>query len=160
MKPKINNAADLKREILRLNNLKKEQEGYLREQWDLVEDKVTAPFKRLNHFLGFIPNLVNTGPKGKEDEGWLGKGLRLGIPFLLNRVFFKKAGVAKRLLMAIVSNQALGLLNKDLIAQGIDKITAFIRRTKVEKRGRKIQEIKNKKSQEYNFGIPPDSETY
>jgi len=159
MRPKINDITDLQLEIQRLKNLKREQEVYFNDQYDLLKVKLTKPFQFMERIFSFLPggsatkaSVINT-----NDEDWLTRTLRIGLPFLVNRMFFRKAGYFKRFLMGVVSSQAAGFFNKERLAKGIDKLTALIKHSKVNKQEKKIRTQKEK---EYNFGIPPDSETY
>lgn len=158
-KPKINTISDLQQEILRLKNLKKEQELYFNDQYTLLSEKLSKPLHVVERLFSFLPGgaALNANIVGAGEEDWLTRTLRIGLPFLVNRMFFRKAGYFKRFAMGILSSQAAGFLNKERLAQGIDKLTALIRRSKSKKKDRKVRTQREK---EYNFGIPPDSETY
>jgi len=157
MKTKISNVAELHAEIARLKNIKIEQEAFLEFQVDLLKAKVTKPFHFFQQLFSFIPgaDLLNKVSRhGSTHEDWLSKSLRIGLPFLINRVFFRKAGYIKRIVMGLLSSQAAGLLNKERLAHAIDAVTAWIKKDP-KKKARDKQSTRN-----YNFGIPPDSETY
>lgn len=160
MKNKISNIAELQAEIARRNNIKVEQEAYLKFQFDLLKEKVNKPIHFFQQIFSFLPGarLFNqVGVKGGEfHEDWLTKGLKVGLPFLVNRVFFRKAGYIKRIVMGLLSTQAAGFLNKDRLTSIVDKITHLVKRqTKKDPKRYK----RNSKT-EYDFGIPPDSETF
>jgi len=157
MKTKISNVTELQAEIARLKNIKVEQEAFLEFQVSLLKDKVTKPFHFFQQLFSFIPgaDLLNKiGTQSSTQEDWLSKSLRIGLPFLVNRVFFRKAGYIKRIVMGLLSSQAAGLLNKERLAHAIDAVTTWIKKAP-KKKNKTKQRARN-----YNFGIPPDSETY
>lgn len=160
MKNKITNLAELQGEIARLQNVKREQEAYLQDQFGILKEKVMKPVHFLQNMFAFLPSssglFSNIGSKGGSGfhEDWLTKSLKLGLPFLVNRVFFRKAGYIKKILMGLVSTQAAGFLNKERLAGIVDSITSLIKKKPKEK-GSKVR-----RSADYDFGIPPDSETY
>lgn len=151
---KIKNLDDLRLEIARLKTLAKEQEDYLSDQYHLFNDKLAAPVRFVKSLISWVPGadlMKNLFAKGKKDEDWMSKALRIGLPVVLNRVFLRKAGFLKRALVTLLSQQAAGALNKDRISELINKIANFIR---PEKRG------KHAVRRKVDYGIPPDSETY
>ncbi|MEH6304123.1 hypothetical protein RYH73_00650 [Olivibacter sp. CPCC 100613] len=162
MKNKITNIEELQAEIARLKTMKMEQEAYLEHQFGLLKDKINKPVHFFQNMFSFLPNTAslfgNIGTKGGAFQGdWLTKSLRIGLPFLVNRVFFRKAGYFKRILMGLLSSQAAGFFNKERLAQGIDAVTSWIKKSS--KKG-KSAKPSNRNRRDYDFGIPPDSETY
>lgn len=162
MKSKITNLDELKQEIARLKNIKVEQEAYIGHQYDLLKTKINKPFHFFQNMFSFLPAsniLSKVGAKGGGDfhEDWMTKGLRVGLPFLVNRIFFRKAGYLKRIIMGLISTQAAGFLNKDRLANMVDNITSWIKKKPEQKRNRRKSGLS---ADEYDFGIPPDSETY
>ncbi|WP_345234335.1 hypothetical protein [Olivibacter ginsenosidimutans] len=153
--------AELQAEIARLQNTKVEQEAYLQFQFDLLKEKVNKPIHFFQQLFSFLPGaqLFNKiGIKnGQFHEDWLTKSLKVGLPFLVNRVFFKRAGYVKRIVMGLLSTQAAGLLNKERLTGIIDKVTHWVKRES--KKGTSRRARRNAKA-DYNFGIPPDSETF
>ena len=152
-KSKINNLTELRAEILRLKTFQEEQENYLSDQYRLLEQKVQAPFKFISGLFSWFPGFSSVVPSStqvKEGEDWVTKSLRLGLPYVLNRFFFRRAGAVKKLLVAILSQQAAGALNKDRISGLISKVSELIR-PKSKRKG---------KVHHQDYGIPPDSETY
>jgi len=151
---KIKNLDDLRLEIVRLKALAKEQEDYLSDQYHLFNDKLAAPLRFVKSLISWVPGVdlaKNLFAKGKKDEDWLSKALRIGLPVVLNRFFLRKAGFLKRTLVTLLSQQAAGALNKDRISEVINKVADFIRPT---------QRGKHSVRRKVDYGIPPDSETY
>ncbi|WP_262245072.1 hypothetical protein [Parapedobacter soli] len=149
---KIKNLGDLRLEIARLNTLAKEQESYLSDQYRLLSEKVAAPVRFVKSLATWVPGAgIAKGLFEKhKDEDWLSRGLRIGLPVVLNRFFLRKAGFLKRALVTLLSQQAAGALNKDTVAGVISKVADFIRPA-----------AKRRKRPRHNdYGIPPDSETY
>lgn len=150
---KIKNLDDLRLEIARLKTLAKAQEDYLSDQYHLFNDKIAAPVRFAKSLLSWVPGVdlaKGLFAKGNKDEDWLSKGLRIGLPVILNRLFLRKAGFIKRILVTLLSQQAAGALNKDHIVSLVGKVADFIRPSK---KGMK-------KPRHKDYGIPPDSETY
>ena len=149
---KIKNLSDLRLEIARLKTLTREQERYLGDQYQLLSEKVAAPARFIKSLATWAPGVNFTKglfEKGKKDEDWLSRALRIGLPVVLNRFFLRKAGFIKRALVTLLSQQAAGALNKDTVAGLISKVAEFIRPSA----------SRNKRARQKDYGIPPDSET-
>jgi hypothetical protein len=151
-KKDIHTIEDLRAEIARLKVLKFEQEAYLGDQFSLLEYKLEAPMRLYERIASFLPSAKEAFlPNGKSmGSDWVTNSLRVGLPFLFNKVLFRKAGFIKKGLLLLASQQAAGFLNKDRLADLIDKITTLIHPSNKGK----------KKKKETDYGIPPDSETY
>ena len=150
---KIKNLGDLRLEIARLKALAQEQESYLGDQCQLLREKVAAPVRFLKSLAMWVPGASFTKglfEKGKKDEDWLNKVLRIGLPIVLNRFFLRKAGFLKRALVTLLSQQAAGALNKDTVANLVSKVADFVRPPASRRR----------RARRKDYGIPPDSETY
>lgn len=150
---KIRNLGELRLEIVRLKALAAEQERYLNDQYQLFNEKIAAPVRFLNSLSTWLPGAglaKGLFTKGKKDEDWLSKALRIGLPVILNRFFLRKAGFIKRALLTLLSQQAAGAVNKDNISSVINKVSDFIRPSKGRRKAHK----------HVDYGIPPDSETY
>jgi len=149
---KINNLGDLRLEIARLKTLAAEQESYLGDQYQLLSDQVAAPVRFVKSLATWVPGVNFTKglfEKGRKDEDWLSKALRIGLPVVLNRFFLRKAGFIKRALVTLLSQQAAGVLNKDNLASLVSKVADFVRPP-----AKRRQRARRK-----DYGIPPDSET-
>jgi len=160
---KIRNLQELKAEISRLKALKNEQEVYLKTQFTLFNNKIEAPIRFFNSLKDNIPgvNLIQQlfAKSSNPDSDWLTKTLRIGVPFVMNRLFLKNTGVLKKALMLLLSERAVGQINQDKISGLISKLTSFIRPKKKKNKAAKAEDgIVNDEVNEY--GIPSYSETY
>lgn len=139
-KPKISNLVELRTEIVRLKQLKTEQEFYLNSQFGIVQQKFQAPINFFNKIYSYFPGSskvggdVLSGSKATVQSDWVIKALKTGLPFVVNRMFFPKAGYFKRLVLGLASSQAANLLSRDAVANGINKITHLFKQDDKEKR--------------------------
>lgn len=149
----INNVDELRAEISRLKLLQSEQEGYLKDQFELFQQKIESPI----HFFNKVTSWFPTGKKedldptfGNSRVDWVTNSFRVALPFLFNKVLFRKAGFIKKTLLLLASQKAAGAINQDRLSGIISKVSSLIRPTKKRK-------VKNDMK---DYGIPPDSETY
>ncbi|WET71152.1 hypothetical protein [Sphingobacterium sp.] len=160
---KIRNLQELKAEIFRLKALKNEQEVYLKTQFTLLNNKIEAPIRFFNTLKDNIPgvNIVQQlfSKSSNPDSDWLTKTLRIGVPFVMNRLFLKNTGVFKKALMLLLSERAVGQINQDKISGLLSKLTQFIR---PKKKKNKAAQAENAviKDEVNEYGIPSYSETY
>ncbi len=160
---KIRNLQELKAEISRLKALKNEQEVYLKTQFTLLNNKIEAPIRFFNSLKDNIPgvNIIQQlfSKSNNPDSDWLTKTLRIGVPFIMNRLFLKNTGVLKKALMLLLSERAVGQINQDKISGLISKLTSFIRPKKKKNKGVQTEGtiIKDEVNE---YGIPSYSETY
>lgn len=150
-KKDINNVKELRAEIARLKILKYEQESYLEDQIELLEYKLEAPIRLYNRLTSWIPTAAQglmSESKASESD-WVTNSFRVGLPFIFNKILFRRAGFIKKGLLLLASQQAATFLNKDRLVEIIDTISSFIKPSKPKKQMR-----------EKDYGIPPDSETY
>lgn len=161
---KIRNLQELKAEISRLKELKNEQEAYLKTQFTLLNNKIEAPVRFFNTLKNNIPgvNIIQQlfAKSSNPDSDWLTKTLRIGVPFVMNRLFLKKAGMFKKALMILLSERAVGQINQDKISGLLSKLTDFIRPKKKRKKSSQIEESTIVKDEVNEYGIPSYSETY
>src|SRR5690606_13735740 len=161
---KIRNLQELKAEISRLKELKNEQEAYLKTQFTLLNNKIEAPVRFFNSLKNNIPgvNIIQQlfAKSSNPDSDWLTKTLRIGVPFVMNRLFLKKAGMFKKALMLLLSERAVGQINQDKISGLQSKLTDFIRPKKKRKKSSQIEESTIVKDEVNEYGIPSYSETY
>lgn len=173
MKAKINNIGELRLEIARLSQLKKEQEAYLADQYHLLKHKVEAPARFVGTIASSIPGVdlvkgVFSSFKGGSSVGaanqsdWFGRAIQLGLPLVLNRTFLRNSSWLKKALVLLVSDKAVGGITQDKVGSVISKITDFVRpKKKSKKKHRDVAPLSDDEGQDtLNFGIPPDSETY
>lgn len=160
---KIRNLQELKAEISRLKALKNEQEVYLKTQFRLLNNKIEAPIRFFNSLKDNIPgvNIIQQlfSKSNNPDSDWLTKTLRIGVPFIMNRLFLKNTGVLKKALMLLLSERAVGQINQDKISGLISKLTSFIRPKKKKNKGAQT-EAAIIKDEVNEYGIPSYSETY
>ncbi len=147
----INNVDELNAEIARLESLQLEQENYLKDQVGFLQQKAEGPlqfFKRMSSWMpkgGGGPKMF-TGANAHAD--WLTNTLRVTLPFIFNKVIFRRAGFIKKALLLFASQKAASVINQERVTSVIDKIASFIRPNKT------------RKPVVRDYGIPPDSETY
>ena len=160
---KIRNLQELKAEISRLKALKNEQEVYLKTQFTLLNNKIEAPIRFFNSLKDNIPgvNIIQQlfSKSNNPDSDWLTKTLRIGVPFIMNRLFLKNTGVLKKALMLLLSERAVGQINQDKLSGLISKLTSFIRPKKKKNKGAQT-EAAIIKDEVNEYGIPSYSETY
>jgi len=161
---KIRNLQELKMEIARLKVLKNEQEAYLKTQFTLLNNKIEAPVRFFNSLKNNIPgvNMIQQlfAKSNNPDSDWLTKTLRIGVPFVMNKLFLKNSGMLKKALMLLLSERAVGQINQDKISGLIGKLTNFIRPKKKKKKGSQIEGEATIKDEVNEYGIPSYSETY
>lgn len=125
---KINNIEELRAEILRLKVRKKEQELSLKKRVDDFTDK----FQPVIGVLDFFGVVESDGPSGGSKNAFgstlMKKSLEYGLPFLMNRLFFRsnvKAGISSLLGIAL-GESAKTYLSSDP-SKLVDPIVDFIR---------------------------------
>lgn len=171
MKVNINNSEELKNELLRLNRLRKEQEVYLGDQYQILKNKVQTPARILGVIASNVPGVslvkdlfssigksTNTNDVGGGKSDWLTRATQLALPLVLNRTLLKNSGWLKKALVLLASEGAAGQINKDKVSSVVSKVANFIRPKKSKKKHKVIKGIDEQDTT--NFGIPPDSETY
>lgn len=125
---KITNIDELRAEILRLKTRQKQQEMDLKERID----GLTAKFRPIMAVLDFF-GIVDEGKKKESSKKSLGKmafkkGLEYGLPYLMNRLFFRsnvKAGISS-LLGIVLGESAKNYINNDP-SRIVDPVVNFIR---------------------------------
>ena len=171
MKVNINNAEELKSELVRLSRLRREQELYLGDQYKILKNKVQTPSRIVGAVASNLPGvslvkgLFSSLGKDKSHAGisdgksdWLTKVTKLALPLVLNRTLLKNSGWLKKSLVLLASEGAVGQINKDKVNSFVGKIADYIRPKKSKKKHKNIKPIEEQDT--VNFGIPPDSETY
>ncbi|QEC51788.1 hypothetical protein EDD80_102352 [Anseongella ginsenosidimutans] len=126
---KISNVNELRAEILRLKQKKKQQEISLKEHIDEVTNKF-RPVMGLLDLFGIVESGQKGGGGSKKSLGKIAlkKGLEYGLPYLMNRIFFHnpvKAGISSVLGIAL-GESAKNYLNNDP-SRIIDPVVSFIR---------------------------------
>lgn len=148
MREKIENINDLRAEIERLSLIRSELETDLKVEVAKITTKIKAPLallSKLNDFFG-----IGKAKKG-EGEDWVSSIFRIGLPLVMNKFVFPKSGFITKAFLALISQNAAKAINKDFMANIIEKINNWINKSR--ERGKKEPEMAD-------YGIPPDSETY
>lgn len=147
----IKNIADLKMRIFDLEFKKKDHEIYLQQKVADVKDRLAGPLKLYQRFTGMFLGKTKFTPidNNKTERGadWVNLLARVGVPFLLNKLLFNKAGFIAKTLISLVSQSAVTSVNKNSVAHLVDVVTGFVK-------------SKTKKKKPFDYGIPPDSEAY
>lgn len=174
VKSKIKNIEDLRLEIVRLNQLKKEQEEYLVDQYQLLKHKVEAPARFISNLTSSIPGVDFVkgifsafGNRGGAKSGaanqsdWLARALQLGLPLVLNRTFLKNSGWLKKAIVLLASDSAVAQVTQGKVSSLMSKLAKFVRPKKSKKKHKDVAPLDDLEDNGMvNFGIPPDSETY
>ncbi|MDR2285449.1 MAG: hypothetical protein LBE37_19710 [Sphingobacterium sp.] len=175
VKSKIKNIGDLRLEIVRLNQLKREQEEYLGDQYQLLKHKVEAPARFINSITSSIPGVdfvkgifsaFGSGGGAKVEgaanqSDWLARALQLGLPLVLNRTFLKNSGWLKKAIVLLASDSAVAQVTQGKVSSLMSKLTKFVRPKKSKKKHKEVAPLEDIENNDMvNFGIPPDSETY
>lgn len=174
VKSKINNIGDLRLEVIRLNQLKKEQEGYLVDQYKLLKHKVEAPARFVNSLTSSIPGVdfvkgvfsAFGAGRGTElgtakQSDWLARVLQLGLPLVLNRTFLKNSGWLKKAIVLLASDSAVAQVTQGKVSSFVSKLAKLARPKKSKKKHKDVAPMDDiEDNGMVNFGIPPDSETY
>lgn len=166
----INNIKDLKAEIARLQLRKKEQEAFLGNQYGLLKDRVSTPFRVMQRVTSHVPGAGMlkglTSGVGKafqqKDADWLTRILQFGAPIVLNSTLLRKAGWAKKALVLLASETAIGQVNKEKVGGLIDKLTDFMKPKKRRKKSEAEVTVKDEFVQPVAVAQPPlaDDEPY
>lgn len=146
MKAKINSFEDLQMEIVRLMQVKEEQEKFLENQFVLLKRKVQTPVRIFNSISSAIPganlstgllkNLSAKNPDGTSVD-LITRIARLGVPLLLNSTVLKNTSWLKKGLVLLASETAAGQLNKEKVTNAINKLVKMIRPKK--KKNNKVE---------------------
>lgn len=126
---KISNVDELRAEILRLKQKKKQQELSLKGHIDELTNKF-KPVMGILDLFGIVDsgNKGGGGSKSSLSKIALKKGLEYGLPYLMNRIFFHspvKAGISSMLGIAL-GESAKNYLNNDS-SKIVDPVVNFIR---------------------------------
>lgn len=167
---RISNLQELKLEIVRVEQLKVEQEAYLLDQYQMFKHKIETPRRFFSAITSAIPGggllkgVVSAVGKASrnEDADWLTRLLQLGAPFVLNSTFLRNSGWLKKALVLVASETAIGKVNQDKVTGFLGKITSFIRPKKKRKKrkGAEEQELAAIVDESPDFGLPPNSESF
>lgn len=146
----IKNLADLQIHILNLEFAKNEHEIYLQQKVESVKERLASPLKFFNRITSMFigkANLPQNAGSSNQKADWVNLLARVGVPFVINKLLFRKSGFVVKTLISLFSQGAIKSVNKNSVAHLVDVVTGFVK-------------SKTKKKQVLDYGIPPDSETY
>jgi len=158
---RINNIDDLRLEIARLKVQAREQEEYLSGQYDALKNTLEKPFNFINNLISWIPGvdfakeLAGSGAK-KNGGDWVSRIFSAGSVAILNRLFLRRAGFIKRILLSAFAQQAGSLINQERAGSLIKLLGDYLLGDKKEKK--KKSELAKREPVAPDFGIPPESE--
>lgn len=145
MKSQIENIDTLRSELLRLKMQQYQLEHSMQQDIQAIKERFKSPLK----FFGIGKEKALTG---SDEEDWVTGALRIGLPWALNSLMFKRSGLILKTLVALFSQKAAGKVNKNTVANLVERVTDFIKGIKTKRHHTPIQHS--------DYGIPPDSETY
>lgn len=151
MKTQIHNIDDLRAEILRLRTLHTEHENDLEAEAKKLTSIFRIPAMLLNKFNNWFGGFEKDEPDGKDGHDWITNVFKIGLPVMMNKFFFPRSGFMMRSIIQLFSQKAAKSFNRDVLGDFVEKITDWIKSSKP--KSRKI-------TQNPDYGIPPDSETY
>lgn len=146
MKTPIENIDTLRSELLRLKMHQYQLEHSMRQDVTAIKESFKSPLK----FFGIGKEKALT-ESHKED--WVTGALRIGLPWAINSLMFKRSGFILKTLVTLVSQNAAGKVNRNTLANLVDMATDFVK-------GFKIKHPQSRPIHHSDYGIPPDSETY
>lgn len=158
---RINSIDELRLEIARLKVQAREQEEYLSGQYDALKSSLEKPLNFVNNLISWIPGvdfakeLAGSGAK-KNGGDWVSRIFSAGSVAILNRLFLRRAGFIKRILLSAFAQQAGSLMNQERAGSLIKLLTDYIRGDKKEKKDR--SGLAKGEPIAPDFGIPPESE--
>jgi len=131
----INNAEDLKAEILRLRHLKE-------EQGEALKMRFSSPGAAFS-------SLMTVFPKESRlrfdifNQDFLGLISRILLPLTLNKTLFRNSGFLTKGLVGFLSQKASHFISEDSVSGLWDKVKSL---------------FEKKKQKQEDYGIPPESE--
>lgn len=146
MKTPIENIDMLRSELLRLKMHQYQLEHSMRQDVKGIKESFKSPLK----FFGVGKEKALTG---SQNEDWVTGALRIGLPWAINTLMFKRSGFILKTVIALISQKAAGKVNKNTLANLVDMATDFVK-------GFKIKHPQGRPIHHSDYGIPPDSETY
>ncbi|HTK21795.1 MAG TPA: hypothetical protein VL442_19900 [Mucilaginibacter sp.] len=131
----INNAEDLKAEILRLKHLKE-------EQGEALKARFSSPGAAISSIMTIFPK----ESRAKFDifhQDFFGLISRILLPLTLNKTLFRNSNFVIKGLVGFLSQKASHFISEDSVTGIWDKVKSL---------------FEKKKHKEEDFGIPPESE--
>ncbi len=131
----INNAEDLKAEILRLRHLKE-------EQGEALKARFISPGAAISTLMTVFPKESRL----KFDifhQDFLGILSRILLPLTLNKTLFRNSNFLTKGLVGFLSQKASHFISEDAVSGLWDKVKSL---------------FEKKKQKQEDYGIPPESE--
>jgi len=126
----INNAGDLKAEIIRLRQLKS-------EQGTAIQARFSSPSAIFHTFGSLFPG----GKNGIFNQDIFGLLSRILLPLTLNKTIFRNSNFIVKALVGYLSQKASHFVNEDKVMSIWDKVMSVF-----------------EKKKPVDYGIPPESE--
>ena len=134
----INNADDLKAEILRLRHLKD-------EQGEAVKARFSSPLTALSTIFSVFPKSIGN----KNDifhQDFIGVISRVILPLTLNKTLFRNSNFLIKGIVGFLSQKASHFISEDSVTGLWDKVKSV------------FDKKKDARAHHADFGIPPESE--
>jgi hypothetical protein len=147
MEKSFSNLQELREEICRLKSLKQEQEA-------LIAEKFSSPGATISTLFALIRGKKHPGDHRGFFDTLISQDLvttisRVFVPFMVNKLFFRKAGFITKAIASFLSQKAAKNVNTGVLTELAHKVAGFFSRK---------QGTANKTAVA-DYGIPPDSET-
>src|SRR3546814_568931 len=131
MKTPIENIDTLRSELLRLKMQQYQLEHSMRQDVNAIKETFKSPLK----FFGVGKEKALTG---SNQEDWVTGALRIGLPWAINSMIFKRSGFILKTLVTLASQKAAGQVNKNTLANLVDMATDFIKGFKIRRPARPV----------------------
>ncbi len=134
----INNAGDLRAEILRLRELRQ-------QQGEQISQRFSSPSAIFSTALSLFPKNNSAGSKDSIfNQDYFGILSRILLPLALNKTIFRNSNFIIKGLVGFLSQKASHFISEDSVVGLWDKVKSMF----------------EKKEKHKDYGIPPDSEAY
>jgi len=153
MKTKIQNSDDLRSEILRLRNIKSITGNELKVETGRITEKFRLPLMLFGKVNDWVSPMFKSGrnESGSLNQDWVSSIFRIALPIVLNKFIIPRSGFLLKSLVELLSQGTAKTVNKDVLADLINKLSDWIKASKSKKK----QDLELE-----DYGIPPDSEAY
>ncbi|HZX58996.1 MAG TPA: hypothetical protein VFE54_09725 [Mucilaginibacter sp.] len=131
----INNAGDLKAEIIRLRLLKE-------EQGKAIGARFSSPGAIFSTIFSLFPKSSNDPKNDIFHQDFFGLISRIVLPFALNKTVFRNSNFLIKGIVGFLSQKASHFISEDSVMGLVDK----------------VKHLFEKKDKKVDYGIPPDSE--
>lgn len=145
----IKNISDLRAHIRSLEIKKLDHELFLNQKVASIKQTFTWPINTFHKLTGFITgkNTEDIGITDKTNKiDFVKLTSRVIIPFVLNKIFFRKSNFIVKTIISLASQGAISSINKNTVAHWVDKLTHYVK-------------SKTKKKNTLYDNLPADSKT-